>query len=238
MTNDVSVRGLNKRAGLQALESDPLRNFRYVVKFLPYWPDGTDPKLGSMKFGFTSVSGLSVATEAIPYREGGHNTTLHQIPGQSTFSPVTLSRGVHLGNRYAWDWIRRLFSVVGGAEGSTYEVNFRCSVDIHVLLHPVERSKVDTANHTWRDEESDSQNDLVGLSFRLYNAWIQSLAYSDLNAGDNAVLVEQIVLAHEGFDMRWPTLKDEQVSSLDATPANASGESYWRYDNTTGKVKK
>jgi hypothetical protein len=41
------------------------------------------------------------------------------------------------------------------------------------------------------------------MRFKVYNAWITSVAYSDLNAGDNALFVEQMVLVHEGFDVKW-----------------------------------
>ena len=193
----------------RVLLTDPLRNFRFLVKFFPYWGgkgENSLQELGrSVQFGFTSVSGLSAATEAIPYREGGMNTTLHQIPGQTTFSPITLSRGVHLGNSQAWRWMRRLFNVQGRGGNkklggyANARSDFRAQVDIYVLTHPATRGN-DQLNNSF----AGSKNDPIGLGFRVYNAWLQSVAYSDLNAGDNAVLVEQMVLAHEGFEMAWP----------------------------------
>ena len=215
MTNKGDSFAINMRGG-NNLQSDPLRNFRFLVKFWPYWAGSGDasnskPTIGGSIFGFTSVSGLTVATEAIPYREGGMNTTLHQVPGQTTFSPVTLSRGVHLGNQKAWKWMRRMFSVTASNKTSS-NVNteptqhFRASVDVMVLNHPPNRRN-DFAGNGSPDNSGNaiagSTNDTVAVAFRMYNAWISSLAYSDLNAGDNALLVEQMVLAHEGFDMFW-----------------------------------
>ena len=74
---------------LSTLATDPVRNFRFLVEFLP--PSGTATPTWAFdaKMGFTSVSGLTVATESIQYREGGYNTTVHQLPGQTSFSPVT-----------------------------------------------------------------------------------------------------------------------------------------------------
>jgi len=194
------------------LLTDPLRNFRFLVKFFPYWKskgENSLQELGrSVQFGFTSVSGLSAATEAIPYREGGMNTTLHQIPGQTTFSPITLSRGVHLGNSQGWRWMRRLFNVQGGNNGGKdfgvagARNEFRAQVDIYVLTHPATRGN--DGGRLNDNAIAGSKNDPIGVGFRVYNAWLQSVAYSDLNAGDNAVLVEQMVLAHEGFEMAWP----------------------------------
>ena len=193
----------------QVLISDPLRNFRFLVKFRPYWgtADDNEPlrKLGrGVNFGFTSVSGLSVATEAIPYREGGMNTTLHQIPGQTTFSPITLSRGVHMGNSEAWFWMRKLFAVTGGNAAPNARSQFRSAVEIYVLTHPATRTN-DTAGNGANMAFVGSKNDPIAMGFKVYNAWIQSIAYSDLNAGDNAVMVEQMVLAHEVFETTWPS---------------------------------
>jgi phage tail-like protein len=49
----------------------------------------------------------------------------------------------------------------------------------------------------------------VAMRFHVYNAWPTAVAYSDLNAGDNSLFVEQMTLVHEGFDAEW--------SSIDAT---------------------
>ena len=186
--------------GRENLNSDPTRNFRFLVEFQPYGDN--HPMKKPVNFGFTSVAGLSMAVESIPYREGGMNTTLHQIPGQATFSPITLTRGVHLGNSEAWRWMKRLFTAIGPTSASGFAAyQFRSSVTIHVLQHPVNMGN-DTgvpANNTL----AMTRNDPVAASFRAYNAWISSLAYSDLNAGDNAIMVEQMTLVHEGLDMFW-----------------------------------
>lgn len=201
---------INGRANLN---SDPTRNFRFLVEFHPY--NNNHPMYDPINFGFTSVAGLSMAVESIPYREGGMNTTLHQIPGQATFSPITLTRGVHLGNSQAWKWVRRLFTAVGPGESSGYAAyQFRSSVTIHVLQHPMNMGN-DTGVSA-NDTLTMSRNDPVAASFRAYNAWISSLAYSDLNAGDNAIMVEQMTLVHEGLDMYWETAMGEQATERGA----------------------
>jgi phage tail-like protein len=186
--------------GRDSLNSDPTRNFRFLVQFQPY--NVKDHPMKKVNFGFTSVSGLSMAVESIPYREGGMNTTLHQIPGQASFSPITLTRGVHLGNSQAWRWMKRLFAAVGPTTSGGYPAyQFRSSVTIHVLQHPVNMGN--DSGVPYEDGLVGSRNDPVAMSFRAYNAWISSLAYSDLNAGDNAIAVEQMTLVHEGLDMYW-----------------------------------
>lgn len=183
------------------LTTDPIRNFRFLVKFIP-----TDTAMaGAVTFtttiGFTSISGLSVTTDSIPYREGGYNTVPHQIPGQTSFTPLTLQRGVILGSSQNWDWMRMLFSTVNGAGGAaSLSTNFRCDLEIAVLAHPIPI----VSNST--DNAADT--DYVAMRYKVYNAWPTSVAYSDLNAGDNALLVEQMSLVHEGIDLNWSAYSD------------------------------
>ena len=75
-----------------SLATDPLRTFRFNASFTAVTDsspgsispfdvrikDGTAGTAGVSQGwagGFTSVSGLSVTTQNIPYREGGYNTT-------------------------------------------------------------------------------------------------------------------------------------------------------------------
>jgi phage tail-like protein len=195
---------LNNRS---TIATDPIRNFRFLVRFIPQTPitSGTGNagqtwanSLKDITFGFTSVSGMAVSTDTIPYREGGYNTTVHQIPGQSSFAPISMSRGVILGTKQNWDWMKELFVTVQGTATRSIADNFRCDIEIDVLSHPV-------ASTATGEITDGKQTDHVSMRFKVYNAWITSLAYSDLNAGDNAILVEQIQLVHEGFDVSWGT---------------------------------
>jgi phage tail-like protein len=191
------------------LLTDPLRNFRFLVTFQPHGEFANNSLgLTQATIGFTSVSGLSVATDSIPYREGGYNTTVHQIPGQTTFTPITLQRGVILGTNQNWEWMRNLFATVA-AGGSTRSIaqNFRCNLEVQVLSHPIPSAG---------EEDNSSATDHVAMRFEVYNAWPTSVAYSDLNAGDNALFVEQMTLVHEGFDVNWaPNLSTQAADFLD-----------------------
>jgi phage tail-like protein len=171
--------------------------------------------LRNISFGFTSVSGLAVQTDAIPYREGGFNTTVHQLPGQTSFAPVQLSRGMVLGTGQNFAWMRQLFQTVQGSVNRNTATNFRVDVEIEVLSHPIASSPTNIATGV-----SGQQKDHVAKRFKIYNAWITSLAYSDLNAGDNAILVEQMQLVHEGWD------------TVDATSLTMAGSAKWNPSNS------
>lgn len=178
------------------IATDPFRNFRFLVVIgMHTYVDilGAGVQWDSY-LGFTSVSGLAMTIDAIPYREGGFNTTFHQIPGQASFSPITLSRGVTLGTKQHQIWTRTLFNAIQGSGVGKAGTDFRADVEIKVLDHPVTSAAIPPAK----------------MIFNCHNAWITSLAYSDLNAGDNALLVEQMTIVHEGFEVSWAnTTTDE-----------------------------
>jgi len=179
-----------------SLITDPIRNFRFLVTFkaLPTASTATTA-VQTATFGFTSVSGMAVTTDSIPYREGGYNTTVHQIPGQTTFAPITLQRGVVLNSSQNYDWMRNMFATVQGGGTRSATQNFRCDLEIAVLSHPIPGSNP--------SDTTAAQTDHVAMRFNVYNCWPTAVAYSDLNAGDNALFVEQMTLVHEGFDVNW-----------------------------------
>lgn len=188
------------------LVTDPLRNFRFLVVFKPHQiVNGAFSYGAGATMGFTSVSGLSVTTDSIPYREGGYNTTVHQIPGQTSFAPISLQRGVTLGTDANWNWMKQVFRTVEGNSTSALDItnNFRADLEIQVLSHPIAGSGGTGAFGRGTDTASSSSNDHIAMRFNVYNAWITSIAYSDLNAGDNSIYVEQMSLVHEGFDLNW-----------------------------------
>lgn len=177
--------------------TDPIRNFKFVVTFEP--TGGADWGKDFGKMGFVSLSGLSVTTESIAYREGGYNTNVHQIPGQTSFAPITLSKGIMLGNNVHSLWMKRLFSVLTGRATTGVGANFRCDLDIQVLSHPNPAAFSGSATTSVKDP----YNMHTSLRFKVYNAWITSLAYSNLDAGANTLMVEELTLVHEGFDVNF-----------------------------------
>jgi phage tail-like protein len=192
--------------GLSTLLTDPVRNFRFVVDFLRPSDAGT-PTWASGRIGFTSVSGLTVATDAMQYREGGYNTTVHQLPGQTSFSPVTFSKGVLLGGSQSYNWMRRLFSVVSASADAPLAgvgADFRCDIDLSVLSHP-NAAGLSVQDATNGSKAGDKADPHVAVKFRIYNAWITNLSYSNLDAGGNSLMVEEMTIVHEGWDAHYAT---------------------------------
>jgi len=185
--------------------TDPVRNFKFLVTFTPTAGATTTAgwKGGFGTMGFVSLSGLSVNTESIAYREGGYNTNMHQIPGQSSFTPISLSKGVMLGQEGNPLWMKRLFAVMTPSATSGIGANFRCNLDIQVLSHPNPAGYKGSGSTT--QDAATPYEQHTSLRFKVYNAWITSLAYSNLDAGANSLMVEEMQLVHEGFDVSYAT---------------------------------
>jgi phage tail-like protein len=185
------------------LATDPLRNFRFIVEFRVTGDRGIagSPSAGQssfMKFkgGFTTIDGLGMSIDPISYREGGMNTSIHQMPGRVSFQPLTMSRGVILGQTEAINWFKQLFAAssgegISGVDGSS----FRCDMDIFVLDHPATGSPLIGAG----DIISKSA---YKMKFTVHNAFITGLSYSNLSAADNALMYENMTLMHEGLSVQ------------------------------------
>jgi phage tail-like protein len=196
------------------LNSDPLRNFRFQVGV-------QHPGIQNFpRLGFMAVSGLAVSNEIIPYREGGNNTTTRKMPGQSDFGPISLTRGLMaspitvgapaIGTNEAYRWLQQIFSVNSGGsigpgmDGNSTTQDFRVRITIDVMAHPVTQGNnaagVDQGSHTGVPTATgQNPSPAIKARFIILNAWPMGLSYSDLEAGGNAVVIENLTLAHEGW---------------------------------------
>jgi hypothetical protein len=174
------------------IATDPLRSFRFYAEFKATSQAQFNDKIISggtgWVGGFTNISGLNITTQAIQYREGGYNTTVHQVPGMTTFSPITFQRGVLDGNDQAITWMRGLFAAASGDGLATTGAGktFRVNIDIYVMDHP---------------NSGPTNTNTPKMGFRIHNAWITGLNYTDLNANDGALLFESMQLVHEGLSV-------------------------------------
>jgi phage tail-like protein len=212
-----------------SIATDPLRSFRFRVTFKPVATSGinsvfdsrildatgtattstTTPTLtgysSGWSGGFTSISGLQTNVQAIQYREGGYNTTVHQMPGMTTFTPVTFTRGVIYGNDQAITWMRGLFSAAAGTGLNGVAATakgFRLNIEILVNQHPT-------------TDDNAGTEDVSQMVFRLHNAWITNLSYTDLDATNGAILFESMQLVHEGLSVGFLTPGGNVYTSKD-----------------------
>jgi phage tail-like protein len=171
------------------INTDPLRRFRFRAVFKPAVGTATfDSRITSFSGGFNTINGLGISVNAVTYREGGYNTTDHKIPGQASFSDITLSRGALYGNDGAITWMRGLFAAAAGdgiALSQASGGGFRCNVAIYLMDHP----------------NAAGVTNVPRMGFYIHNAWINNITYSGLDAGSNDLLFETMTLSHEGLSV-------------------------------------
>lgn len=199
----------------RAANTDPLRNFKFRVTIQPN--DKLSPVVGDIAtLGFSVVSGLTVQNEMIAYREGGMNTHPHKMVGQSDYGPVTLTKGVFNGQDQLYKWQQFMHSWTQGGTtpatgGSTSGNNdYRCDVVVAVYDHPVSAG-------VYTDPSADTASTPAGsakLAYKLFNCWPASFSMGDLNAGDSSILIQQIVLNHEGFSISFDNAAETVVAGL------------------------
>jgi phage tail-like protein len=181
------------------VDTDPIRNFRFLVEFFPHDTKGESAATFSKAIGFVSVSGFGITVDPIAYREGGYNTAVHYLPGQTSFEPISFTRGQTLGGSQNHQWMRQLFAVVSGRTTSGVGHDFRCHIDVSVLSHPNPNN-----TKTLAAARATNPSELhTSMRFRIYNAWISSLVYGDLASGGNGLMVEGMTVVHEGFDVTY-----------------------------------
>lgn len=136
---------------------------------------------GVVRAGFTECTGLERTTDIAEYREGGMNETPQKSAGLSKFSDIVLKRGQMLGSERGGDndfvaWASDVHSV--STMGNS--ANYRRSLSI------VQFNSLNLEVKRWT----------------IYNAWPSRYKpFSDLNGTSSDNSIEELTLAHEGFDL-------------------------------------
>jgi phage tail-like protein len=181
--------------------NDPLRNFKFQVQFTQMGGGGAPIPV----MGFMTVQGLTTTIQPIPYAPGGLNAVTQKLPATADFGPITLTTGVACtSNPLDLQMFSNVFSFIqGGSPNSALAGNgsfantstdFRYTVDIQVLGHPV--TTVDAPAGAW---------------FHVYDAWPTTFSWADLDAGSDQVFIKEIVLVNGGFDVQYASTATASV---------------------------
>jgi phage tail-like protein len=144
----------------------PIINFHFQVE----WGE-------NFRMGFSEVSGLSMETNVIEYREGNSKTyNVIKQPGRTVFGNIILKRGVFEGDfDFYKEWRKTYLFQEGNKTGSL----FRRTVIIKVL----------------------NEEHAPIITWKLINAWPCKIQWSDLNAKNNEVFIETMELVNEGIEL-------------------------------------
>ena len=146
---------------------DPYKQFKFRVK----WD-------GRYIAGIHKVSGLKRKTEVVTHREGGDPSSVHKSPGQTTYEPITLERGVTHDPEFE-KWANKVWSRGAGLGAEVSLKDFRKDITI---------------------EFYNEAGQLV-QAYNVYRCWVSEYqALPELDAAANAVAIQTLTLQHEGWD--------------------------------------
>lgn len=158
---------------------DPYKGFKFRVK----WD-------GKYVAGVSRISGLKRTTEVVTHREGGDPSTVRKSPGQTTFPPLVLERGVTHDPAFE-EWANKVWRH-GAAAGSEVSLkDFRKDVIIELF----------------------NEAGQIVKAYMVYRCWVSEYqALPELDANGNSVAIESITLENEGWERDEAVKEPEEPS--------------------------
>lgn len=152
---------------VNAQRFDPYKTYKFRVK----WD-------GRYVAGVSKVSALTRTTEAVPHRNGGDPSMQRSSPGQTTYTPITLERGVTHDVEFE-RWANKVWNYGAGLGAEVALKDFRKDIIIEVY---------------------NEAGQLV-LAYKVYGCWVSEYtALPDLDASASAVAIQSIQLQHDGWE--------------------------------------
>jgi phage tail-like protein len=130
---------------------------------------------------FSDCSGLEMSTEVFTYAEGGLNEYVHQFPGRTKYSNITLKRGFATSNEI-YKWYKEMESKLLGGES----FDFR---QVTIILYS---SVIPGKSMRW----------ILNKAFPV--KWVGPVFKAD----EAAVAVETLEFAHHGIETDLTGAKD------------------------------
>jgi phage tail-like protein len=144
---------------------DPLQGFGFVVVI------DNQPVAG-----LTKCSALLRKTTVVPWFEGGDPGAPRQLPGTTTYEPITLEAGITYDAAFE-EWANKVNNFQGPAAASL--AGFR--KDITIEVRNLQGAKV--------------------LGYNVFRCWVSEYqALPQLDASSSAVLISHITIQNEGWD--------------------------------------
>ena len=126
--------------------------------------------------GFSRVSGLDAEIGVVEWNQLTDPATPIKFPRESTYGDITLERGLDL-DKELWTWWNETSMLVRG--GALNLPRFT------LLVTAFGKGALDNAG-------------TIRCQWNVYAAWPRKVKWGDLDAQTSGMLVESLVLAHEG----------------------------------------
>ena len=158
---------------------DPYKNFKFRVM----WD-------GKYVAGVSKVGGLTRKTEVVKHREGGDPSSSRSSPGQTSYEPITLERGVTHDLEFE-RWANKVWNFGAGLGSEVSLKDFRKNITIEMY---------------------NEAGQLV-IAYNVYRCWVSEyVALPELDAGGNAVAIQKITIENEGWERDESVTEPEEPS--------------------------
>ncbi len=158
---------------------DPYKNFKFRVK----WD-------GRYVAGVSKVGALTRSTEPIEHREGGDPSTVRKSPGQTSYEPITLERGVTHDKAFE-QWANKVWNWGSGLGAESSLQDFRKDIIIEMY----------------------NEAGQLAIAYKVYRCWVSEVtALPELDASGNAVAIQSIQLQNEGWERDYAVTEPTEPS--------------------------
>lgn len=145
---------------------DPYKTFKFRV----VWD-------GRPVAGISRVGGLVRTTEVVAHREGGDLSVAHVSPGQTSFAPIRLERGLTHDTAFE-AWAASVWRAAAPRGAEMGLADFRKDIRIELM----------------------NEAGQIAFAWTVFRCWVSEYqALPFLDAAANCVAIEAITLQHEGF---------------------------------------
>ena len=170
---------------VNAQRFDPYKNFKFRVRW--------DTRYVA---GVSKVGALTRTTEVVEFREGGDPSSSRKSPGQTTYSAITLERGVTHDKEFE-QWANKVWNFGSGLGSEVSLADFRKDIIIEVY----------------------NEAGQLAIAYRVYRCWVSEFtALPDLDASDNAVAIQTITLENEGWERDYDIGEPAEPSFVEPLP--------------------
>lgn len=128
--------------------------------------------------GINKISGLRRKTEVVENRSGGDPSMMSRSPGKTEYKPIVIQRPRTRDKEFK-RWANKVWNFGSGLGSEVSLKDYRKDIIIEL-----------------RDDMGK-----VLMAFRVYRCWpSEYVALSDLDANDNSLATEMLVLEHEAWE--------------------------------------